>query len=266
MLHTVNWKRRLLAAAIVLIASQARAQDRPFVFSITPAPAPSRPELRVDVDLGAGESAFRSDQTMGPEERIGVQATDGRFTLIGRVGVATATSASYQGWQEGDVLYSFTGAHAPVRLAGGGGIRREIDGTTVLLAHVVAAHDTAATRTSGDFLLEHANAAGRDAADVAVSGGWSRDIGRGVSLGGEALGEDLEGFWNPEEAEGGSRLLVGPSIHLAPTGRKWQVTTVGGPIFHPRPTLLTTDAIRALPPTTARVSYAVAVTFTYSIF
>ena len=32
----------------------------------------------------------------------------------------------------------------------------------------------------------------------------------------EVIGEDLEGFWEAEGAEGGARLLVGPSIRLAP--------------------------------------------------
>ena len=35
------------------------------------------------------------------------------------------------------------------------------------------------------------------------------------------------------EAEGGARLLAGPSIHVAPVGRRWQFTATGGPVFHP---------------------------------
>ncbi|MGH9408214.1 MAG: hypothetical protein ACRD1V_02020 [Vicinamibacterales bacterium] len=257
----------ILLSVATAVAAPATAQDRPFVFSISPVVAPtSHPELRVDFDLGAGESTFRSDQTTGPEQRVSIQATDGRFTFIGRVGISTQPGATYQSWQEGDVLYSLTTAGAPVAIAAGGGVRREIDGTNVLLAHVTAAHDTTATRTNANLLLEHASAPGRDAVDLEVSGGWARDIGRGLSFGAEGVGEDLEGFWNPEEAEGGSRLLIGPSIHLAPNGRKWQLITVGGPMFHPDPTIRSTGAIRDLPPTTARLSYAVAVSFTYSVF
>lgn len=252
--------------AVAAVAGSAQAQDRPFVFSISPTVAPDRPELRFDFDVGAGESTFRSDQSAGPEQRISVEATDGRFMVIGRVGIATQPAATYQSWQEGDVLYALTPSRAPVVIAGGGGVRREIDGTNVLLARVAAAYNTTATRTNANLSLEHASAVGRDAMDVELSGGWTRAIGRGVSVGAEGLGEDLEGFWNPLEAEGGSRLLVGPSIHVAPSGRKWQITSVGGPVFHPDLSGRTTDALRQLPATTTRLSYAFTVSFTYSVF
>jgi hypothetical protein len=47
----------------------------------------------------------------------------------------------------------------------------------------------------------------------------------------EVLGEDLEGFWEPEEAEGGARLFVGPSVRLAPPQRRWQVSLAAGPVI-----------------------------------
>jgi hypothetical protein len=42
--------------------------------------------------------------------------------------------------------------------------------------------------------------------------GWARRITPAVSLGVEAIGEDLEGFWEHAEAE------VLPSTHLQPAG------------------------------------------------
>ena len=51
---------------------------------------------------------------------------------------------------------------------------------------------------------------------------YNRGIGSitGISLGVEAIGEDLEGFWEEEEAEGGARLLMGPSLRISPAGRR----------------------------------------------
>ena len=256
----------LTTALAAALGGAARGQDRPFVFSIATATDTSTPALRVDFDFGAGESMFRSSQSEGPEQRVGLQVSADRFTFIGRFGIATDTEDSYQSWQEGDVLYSVTSGRAPVRLAVGGGVLREVDGTNVFLAHVIAAHDTEFTRTNANLRLEHAAAPGRDAVDVIVSGGWARMLGRGVSVGVEGLGEDLEGFWDPTEAEGGSRILVGPTLHLAPDGHKWQLSTVGGPTFHPDATSRTTDAVRELPPGTARVGYAVQVTFAIAVF
>jgi len=61
------------------------AQDRPFVFSVTTAPETGRPQLLVDYDFGAGEHTFQSDAENGPEQRVGLQASLGRWTLLGRV-------------------------------------------------------------------------------------------------------------------------------------------------------------------------------------
>ena len=78
-----------------------------------------------------------------------------------------------------------------------------------------------------------------------------------MSLGVEAIGEDLEGFWDAEEAEGGARILAGPSLHISPTGRRWQMTATGGPVFHPSNSSRSSGAIRDLPPITTGTSYAV---------
>jgi len=37
-----------------------------------------------------------------------------------------------------------------------------------------------------------------------TSVGWARKLPHGVSLGIEAIGKDLEGFWDSKEAEGGA--------------------------------------------------------------
>ena len=86
--------------------------------------------------------------------------------------------------------------------------------------------------------------------------GWARELSHGVSLGVEAIGEDLEGLWDLTEAEGGARVLAGPSLHIAPAGRRWQLTATGGPVFHPSDTGRVSDALRDLPPDTKSTSYA----------
>jgi hypothetical protein len=41
----------------------------------------------------------------------------------------------------------------------------------------------------------------------------------------------VEGFWNPSEAEGGAKLLVGPSVHLRSRGGHWTASATAGPVF-----------------------------------
>jgi hypothetical protein len=153
-----------------------------------------------------------------------------------------------------------------VSLAAGGGVQREPDGVTVLLARVAAAHDTAAWRLHGNLLLQKALDPRRDAIDLAFTAGWSRRLSPLVALGVEEVAEDLEGFWDPREAEGGARILVGPSVHFTPSGRAWQLTATGGPAFHPVNTSRASTALRDLPAMTAPVGYAVRVGLTYRVF
>jgi hypothetical protein len=108
----------------------------------------------------------------------------------------------------------------------------------------------------GNLLLQKPMSSGRDAVDLITSAGWSRTLTRSVSLGLEAIGEDLEGFWEPNEAEGGARLLVGPSVRVAPGAHRWQLIATGGPMFHPADTGRASGALRELPPDRARTGYA----------
>jgi hypothetical protein len=129
----------------------------------------------------------------------------------------------------------------------GGGWLHEAGGADVVLIRVTGGREAADWHLHGNVLLQKPFVEGRDAFDVITSTGWAWKFGQSVSIGAEGVGEDLEGFWNPAEAEGGSGLLVGPSLHLAPPGRSWQLSVVGGPTFHPTNSYRSNDALRDLP-------------------
>ena len=244
----------LIVAVIVATVAPAAAQERPFLFSVTTAPE-GKPAVRLDYDVGVGERAFQSDTANQPEQRVGVQATYRRLTLLARVGIAEVGSA-YQSSQSGEVLYSMLGPTRGVALAAGGGVLHEAGGVNVLLVRVVAGRNTESWRLHGNVLFQKPMSSDRDAVDLITSVGWSRTLSHGVSLGVEAIGEDLEGFWESQEAEGGARLLAGPSLHVSPAGQRWQLTATGGPLFHPSDTRRSSGAFRDLPPDTRRASYA----------
>ena len=250
-------------SALLLLPTLAMAQDRPFVFSMATAAGSSTttPQLRVDYELGLGEQAFHQQTSNGPEQRIGVHATRGRLTFIGHLGVAKETG-SYQSSQQGEVLVSlFPRQGSRIALAAGGGVLHEAGGANVLLGRLVAGLEGTSTRVYGNLLMQKPLAAGRDAIDVITSMGWAARVTPALAIGIEAIGEDLEGFWDAAEAEGGSRILVGPSLHLAPTGRAWQLSVAGGPTFHPTAvTGKTSTALRDLPATNTR-DFAARMTF-----
>ncbi|MDP9323564.1 MAG: hypothetical protein M3P13_08000 [Acidobacteriota bacterium] len=213
----------LLCAVIVGIALPAAAQERPFLFVTTPGEQ-VRPSARFDYDVGIGERAFQSDIANQPEQRIGMQASRGRLTLVARFGIADVGS-SYQSSQTAEALYSMFEPGRPVALAAGGGVLHEAGGVNVLLARVVAGRNTDSSRLYGNLQLQKPMSSERDALDLITSIGWARKLSHGVSIGVEAIGEDLEGFWDPQEAEGGTRLLAGPSLHLAIRGRSSLLST-----------------------------------------
>jgi hypothetical protein len=225
------------------------------VFSVTTATDTTRPQARVDYEVGAGERAFHSTGEYQPEQRVNVQASLKRVTLIAGFGV-TAVGSAYQSSQTAEALFTLTPRTSWLRLAAGGGVQHEAGGANVLMSRIVAGTGTDAWTTQGNVVLEHPMAADRDPIDVLFTGGISRKITRHAAIGIEGVGEDLEGFWDAAEAEGGARLLIGPSLHLSSASGTWQFLCAAGPMFHPRASDRSSGAVRDLPPSTRRVGYA----------
>jgi hypothetical protein len=255
---------RTLAAAVAVAVSlsvPARAQDRPFVFSVATTPAPRGTSVLVDYDLGVGDSTFQSTSVDGAEQRIGVMATVGRWILSGRVGLAPV-DAAYHTSQQAEVLYALLRqADHGVTMAVGGGMLHEAGGANVGLARLTVGREFARWRAHGNLLLQKPFADNRDAVDLVTSVGWAWRATDTFAIGVEGIGEDLEGFWESEEAEGGARLLVGPSLHLAPANGRWQFSLAGGPMFHPKDTGLSSAAVRDLPALSHSRGFAVRTSF-----
>jgi hypothetical protein len=251
-------------AAIVFSASSAAAQDpaapaqdRRFLFSVSTIPV-ERPRATVQVDSGFGERAFDVTDSDRPEQRLSVQAFLGhRVTFLGKVGVSTDES-DLRSSQQGELLYGVV--HAPKvegSLAVGMGIRHEPSGVNVLLGRVVAGRSFNAWRLDGNALFEKPYATGRDAVDLITTMGVSRRLKPALYAGIEFIGEDLEGFWEAAEAEGGARILIGPSIRVAPPNKRWQVSVAGGPMIHATQSGLSSEATRGLAMSGGDSGYAV---------
>ena len=150
---------------------------------------------------------------------------------------------------------------AGMGVAVGLGVRREWQGPTVLLGRIAVGHSSARTTLFGNARFERALSGGRDAVDLVTSAGWRRRFGS-VHLGVEAIGEDLEAFWEPSEAEGGARIFAGPSMHLSRPGRPWSVSLCGGPILYATTSGRSSSAVRDLGAAGSR--YAMRLSFGYS--
>ena len=52
---------------------------------------------------------------------------------------------------------------------------------------------------------------------------------------------------DPAEKDGRARLMIGPSLSVAPPAARWQLTVGGGPIIRASRSQFTSDASRPLP-------------------
>jgi hypothetical protein len=258
------WLLLLIAIGSLAPAGTARAQGGPFVFSVTtPEGGPSA--AQVTLDAAFGERPFDTSTEAGRlEQRVGLQASfGGRFTLLAGLGVSPDERDARIS-QRAELLVNLLGASRHgVSLAAGGGLRHESGGVDVVVGRIALGRPIGVSRLQTNVVLEKPLAVQRDAVDVVTTAGWTRPVTSAVWIGIEGIGEDLEGFWEPDEAEGGARLLIGPSFRIAPSARRWALALTGGPVLRASTSTRTSTAERSLAAQTARRGFALRTSLSY---
>lgn len=105
-------------------------------------------------------------------------------------------------------------AKIPLRVVLGGGYLLERSHGNGMFLRAAATYDAGAFRFGSTFHGEHVFLPGRDALDVMMILAANVKLGRIVRLGVEYVAQDLEGYFDDEEAEGGVRHFVGPTSSL----------------------------------------------------
>jgi hypothetical protein len=257
----------VLVGALALLGRSAAAQTQPFLFTVTTLPATS-PDDRwaVRYEAGYGQRTSEPFGFDGVAQRVVAQGSLGRgFTLLGQAGLGLASGAhsSTSTSQEIELLKDLHGASHGVGVTVGLGMRHEWEGASVLMGRVSAGHRFERSSLFGNLRLEKPFEEGRDGVDLVSTLGWMHQVGTdAINLGVEAVGEDLEGFWEADEAEGGAKLFVGPSVHVAPRRASWSLSLAGGPILYATRSGRTSPAVRALEATDN--GYTVRLSFGYS--
>lgn len=241
-------KRLPVVFVALSLAAGAGATDRAFVFSVIPDRGQDRNAFAfTESSMGdPGASRLVGD---GLEQRFGFQARVGkRWTLLAsalvpiseetRGGTTGRAEALFDFFSRGDSTSGLT-------IAAGGGAQREPGGVNVLLARGVFDLTRPRFRTTANMVFEKPLADRRDAVDALTSVGVGLRLTDRFDAGIEMLAEDLEGLWEAEEAEGGARMMIGPSLHYRTAGRL-EANLAGGPIFLLRDTRRGSDALRAL--------------------
>lgn len=221
----------LIAAFFFVTSIYSEPQIKPFLFTISPSTSNDQ-KLNLHFDAGLGDGSLGFSDAPSADSRIGVEWNlNSRWMFLGNTSFGKDDSHTVlTGQIEG--LYALrNNPEGKFRAAAGGGVRWERDGGNVLLLKFLGGWQAQQWRFDTNMTLEKASSPDRDPIDLIWSMGWSHRVSSMMYLGVEAVGQDLEGFWEQNEAEGGARILVGPSIHFF--AEPWNAGVAGGYIFRP---------------------------------
>lgn len=221
----------LSAVALSCVSGMARAQEKQ--------PAPSEPpSLRTwvygeDASPAAVHHAITSSTVT--VTNAGMSGSRPFASNLGREGTVFATgietgltpwlSVQAIGFTDGPTVDTMTASgmmaglrFAPIssgalRLSVSGGVLRELAGSSGAWTRLSVAQEVGSVRLAATIHAERVNAAGRDPLDVMVVAGVSRAIRGPLRVGIEYVGQDLEGAFDPTEAEG-LRHFIGPMLAL----------------------------------------------------
>ena len=255
--------RKILTLLIIFMAiAFAKAQNpkeddiytvkrspEPFLFSVTTL-TPEDLKWSLDYSGSYGDNVSGSFGYDGLNQQFAVKGYLGKkFTLYANVAIgiqADNTSSA----QQAEVIRNFIGGkkNQGFSLGVGLGVRRDYSNVISMLSRVTLNYDAPRWKAGGNLLFEKAFADNRDEIDIITSLGFQYRLLGSLYGGIEAVGEDLEGFWDEEEAEGGAKLLVGPSLNMTPKQSRLSFSLSGGPVFYGTQNQATNpEAIRDLP-------------------
>lgn len=227
------------------------AQPQPFLFTISTL-NPAARGWSLNYSGGYGEHTVTPLGYDGVDQNIAVKGYLGdKFTLLTSIGVGLANNGTINSIEQAEVLRDFIGGNAStgLRIGASLGFRREFNNDKIALSRLTATYEDLSWRLGANVRFEKAFDVNRDAFDVISSVGIHHQLAGQLYGGIEAVGQDLEGFWETDEAEGGARVLIGPSLNYVPVASRFSFTLCGGPIIYATHSVLAPNeyAVRELP-------------------
>jgi len=138
--------------------------------------------------------------------------------LAGQAGTGSPMAA---GAMAGATVFPL-GGRGPVDVAISAGYLRELAGSNGVWFRGAVAGNIGRVRLSATALGEHVFESGRDGVDVLLTAGASVRATDWLRIGTEYVVQDLEGAWDPEEADGGIRHFIGANAAMV-LGRRVQL-------------------------------------------
>lgn len=238
-----------VSLAFTVLSANVQAQGNLFLFTMMPS-AEVEPYTFIHYDVAYGRQTFEPLGADNLEQNLGIQSKLGEtFTFAAHIGLDLGNDNSTAS-QQGELLARLLNEdNNPVDFSAGLGYRHEYSGTSVLLSRFIVGRQFDSWGFYGNLLFEHAFAANRNDIDLMTSIGLSHNFSNMVQIGVEAVGQNIEGFWTPDEAEGGAVVFVGPSANILFPGTSYSLVIGGGPIIHATYSPVSSSAYRELPDT-----------------
>ena len=205
----------------------------PFLFSLSTL-TPEDLKWSIDYSGSYGNEVVGSMGFEGISQQLGVKGYLGsRFTFYGSLALGFPEGQGVSSAQQVEVIRNLLGGkkYAGWRLGAGLGGRRDFENEYSMLGRVTLEHMDSKWKFGGNLLFEKEFAEDRDAIDIITSLGLHYRIAGNFYGGVETIGEDMEGFWDDKESEGGAKLMVGPSLNLTPNESKFSFSLSGGPVI-----------------------------------
>ncbi len=205
----------------------------PFLFSLSTL-TPGDLKWSLDYSGSYGEQVETPLGFDGVSQQVAIKGYLGkRFTLYANTALGFPQGNRVLSAQQAEVIRNFIGGkqYSGLRIGAGLGARRDFSSSFSLLGRGTVEYIASRWKAGGNLLLEKVLEKDRDAVDIITSVGFQYRLTGNVYGGFEAIGEDLEGFWDKEEAEGGAKLMVGPSLNLTPNESRFSFSLSGGPVF-----------------------------------
>lgn len=243
--------KKILFIALLFVAGKGFTQTtpQPFLFTVNTLTG-EKPFWNLHYSGSYGERATGQFGYDGLGQQFGVKGYLGnRFTLYATAAVGFANGGGVTSAQQAEVLRDLIGGKKAegFRLGAGIGASRDWSNVKSAISRVALSYDQNKWRATGNLRFEKAFDSKRDKLDFISSLGFQYRLAPALFFGFEAVGQDLEGFWDKDEAEGGAKLMLGPSINLSPQHSKLSFSVAGGPVFYAtRSNAIPSEAIREL--------------------
>ncbi len=250
---------------LIVISSGAKAQSGGLSFYTVAPDQAETGKLYLNYNTNYGVRAIRPFGEDGVEQQAGV--VYGITQNLSLLGVASAlinrNSALHEGSVQVELMQKILSQKDHFAdFAASVGFLREYLGTNVLMARLAFGRDFRRFNLCGNAVFEKPFAKNRDPMDLITTAAVGYQISSWLWGGIDAIGEDLEGFFEPEEAEGGAKLMVGPTVQLQ-FSRGMRFRLGAGPIFYLTKSTPISQAPRYLPP--GKNGYTIHVSMIYGI-